>query len=140
MPQQVSRAIALLFGNPSSPSMRTSFECPLKRKLNFGRLMRVEQSFGLACMHSWARSTERREEEDGDSALLYPAQMGLTNFRLGTDHTQGNQLHCSIVRGLVVLNLNFQPNPTKEKLYSVATRHPCTFSTKIFPSLDLAEN
>ena len=39
----------------------------------------------------------------------------LKNFRVRTGGAQGNQYHFGIVWGLEVLNLNFQPNPTKDK-------------------------
>ena len=51
-------------------------------------------------------------------------------FRVRTDGVQGNQVHGFIVQSLEVLNLDFQPIPSRSEFYSIATWHPCTFSTK----------
>ena len=34
----------------------------------------------------------------------------------------------------------FQPIPPRDKFNSIATWHPCTFSSKIYPLVELAEN
>ena len=61
-------------------------------------------------------------------------------FRVGDVGALGNRIHTINIWGLEVSNLDFQPNLTKDNFYSIATWHPCTLSTEIFPSLDLAEN
>ena len=42
-------------------------------------------------------------------------------FRVRTDGVQGNQVHGFIVQSLEVLNLDFQPIPSRSKFYSIAT-------------------
>ena len=51
----------------------------------------------------------------------------LTNFRVRTDGVQGSQLHHNVVWGLEVPNLNFGPNPSLSKFYSIATHQPWHF-------------
>ena len=61
-------------------------------------------------------------------------------FRVGDVGALGNRIHTINIWGLEVSNLDFQPNLTKDNFYSIATWHPCTLSTEICPSLELAEN
>ena len=64
----------------------------------------------------------------------------LKNFRVRTGGAQGNQYHFGIVRGLEVLNINFKPNPTKDKFQYFKCRDARWLWSKNCPSLDLAEN
>ena len=64
----------------------------------------------------------------------------LTSFRVRTCGVRGNQVHSINVQCLEVLNPNFQPILLLSKYYSIATWHPCTFSTKFWIAVELAEN
>ena len=50
---------------------------------------------------------------------------------------QGNQVRGITPEGLRIPNPDFQPILSGAKLYSIATKHPCPFSTKIWLSLDI---
>ena len=63
-----------------------------------------------------------------------------TTYGVRVVGVRGNQKHFGIVWGLEVLNLNIQSNPIINNFFTIATWHPCPFSTKICSSLDLAEN
>ena len=88
---------------------------------------------GITLLKLYLR-VQRRE-----SKLLYSLCV-LTTFRVRPHRVQGNQVHSINVQCLEVLNPDFQPILLSSKLYSIATWHLCTYSTKILLTIELAEN
>ena len=64
----------------------------------------------------------------------------LNNFRIRVVGVQENQAHTINSYTPETSNLKFQPILWKYHFYSMATWHPCPFSTEIETLMDLAEN
>ena len=65
--------------------------------------------------------------------VLIPTRVSIQGF-------QENQVHSITLEAQKVPNLDFEPIPSYYKVHTIVTWHPCTFNTKIWTTVELAEN